>query len=98
MNFGHVLDRTHTAMGGRLLRKWLEFPLVRIADIVRRQDAVEELLQHGAIKAGNILNIRQMKQLLEDLFHTDKPFVCPHGRPIILRFTPEELAKLFKRT
>lgn len=46
----HVLDRTHTAMGGRLLRKWLEFPLVRIADIVRRQDAVEELLQHEIIR------------------------------------------------
>ena len=32
-------------MGGRLLRKWLEAPLVRIADITRRQDAVEELVQ-----------------------------------------------------
>lgn len=53
---------------------------------------------HGAIKAGDALNIRQMKQLLEDLFHTDKPYVCPHGRPIIVRFTPDELAKLFKRT
>ena len=40
-----VLDQTRTAMGGRLLRKWLEAPLVRIADITRRQDAVEELVQ-----------------------------------------------------
>lgn len=63
-----------------------------------RHRSLAYLSCHGAIKAGNILNIRQMKQLLEDLFHTDKPFVCPHGRPIILRFTPEELAKLFKRT
>lgn len=52
----------------------------------------------GAIKAGDTLNIRQMKQLLEDLFHTEKPYVCPHGRPVIVRFTPTELAHLFKRS
>lgn len=53
---------------------------------------------HGAIKAGDALNIREMKQLLEALFHTETPYVCPHGRPIIVRFTPHDLAKLFKRT
>ena len=53
---------------------------------------------HGAVKAGDSLNIRQMKQLLDDLFHTEKPYVCPHGRPTIIRFTPKELAHLFKRT
>ena len=39
-----VLDKTKTAMGGRLLRKWLEAPLIRIADITRRQDAVEDFV------------------------------------------------------
>ena len=63
-----------------------------------RHRSLAYLSCHGAIKAGDTLNIRQMKQLLEDLFHTDKPYVCPHGRPIIVRFTPDELAKLFKRT
>lgn len=63
-----------------------------------RHRSLAYLSCHGAIKAGDALNIRQMKQLLEDLFHTDKPYVCPHGRPIIVRFTPDELAKLFKRT
>lgn len=53
---------------------------------------------HGAVKAGDTLNIREMKELLEALFHTETPYVCPHGRPIIVRFTPGELAKLFKRT
>ena len=38
-----VLDKTHTAMGGRLLRSWIEKPLLDIAQIQRRQDAVEEL-------------------------------------------------------
>ncbi len=38
-----VLDRTRTSMGARLLRKWLELPLVNTHYITRRQEAVEEL-------------------------------------------------------
>lgn len=36
------IDRTKTAMGGRLLRRWLEQPLIQVTDILPRQDAVEE--------------------------------------------------------
>jgi DNA mismatch repair protein MutS len=39
-----LLDATVTAMGGRLLRRWLLFPLLDIAHIRRRQDAVERLV------------------------------------------------------
>lgn len=63
-----------------------------------RHSALAYLSCHGAVKAGDTLNIREMKELLEALFHTETPYVCPHGRPIIVRFTPGELAKLFKRT
>lgn len=52
----------------------------------------------GAIKAGHRLQMRQMRQLITDLFATEKPFVCPHGRPVIVRFTPQDLAQLFRRT
>jgi len=38
-----VLDKTHTAMGGRMLRSWLEKPLLDPAEITRRHAAVEEL-------------------------------------------------------
>ena len=38
-----VLDRTKTAMGGRLLRSWLERPLLNVAAIQRRLNAVEAL-------------------------------------------------------
>lgn len=51
----------------------------------------------GAIKRGDPLNIRQMKELINDLFKTSRPFVCPHGRPTIVRFTPGELGRLFHR-
>ena len=42
-----VLDRTHTAMGKRLIRMWLEQPLMQYAQIIRRHDAVEELVNDG---------------------------------------------------
>ncbi len=52
----------------------------------------------GAIKKGDSLNIRQMRELISELFATSRPFVCPHGRPTIVRFTPDELGRLFHRT
>ncbi len=38
-----VLDKTKTAMGARLLRKWIEMPLVNCNEIIKRQKAVAEL-------------------------------------------------------
>lgn len=42
-----VLDYTSTAMGGRLLRRWLERPLTDVNHIILRQNAVEELTEHA---------------------------------------------------
>ena len=42
-----VLDRTHTAMGKRLIRQWLEQPLMQYAAIERRLSAVDELVRDG---------------------------------------------------
>lgn len=52
----------------------------------------------SAIKAGETLNMRQIQALLNELYTTDLPYTCPHGRPTIVRFGPDELAKMFKRT
>jgi DNA mismatch repair protein MutS len=49
-----VIDETATAMGGRLLRRWLEEPLLDVEAIRRRQDAIEELaraeLERGELR------------------------------------------------
>lgn len=45
-----VLDKTKTAMGARLLRKWLEMPLVSCNEINRRQQAVKELYDNFIVK------------------------------------------------
>jgi DNA mismatch repair protein MutS len=45
-----LLDVTVSAMGGRLLRRWLLFPLVDVAQIRRRQDAVERLVLRQSVR------------------------------------------------
>ena len=45
-----VLDATGTAMGGRLLRRWITFPLAAVEPIRERLDAVEELVQGGDLR------------------------------------------------
>jgi len=45
-----VLDKTHTAMGGRMLRSWLEKPLLDAAEITRRHSAVEDLVDNVIIR------------------------------------------------
>lgn len=47
-----VLDKTRTAMGGRLLRQWLQQPLLDKGKINQRLEAVEELFQDGMLRAG----------------------------------------------
>ena len=50
-----VLDKTHTAMGGRMLRSWLEKPLLDPVEIGRRQGAVEELV-NDTITRGELID------------------------------------------
>ena len=45
-----VLDKTHTAMGGRMIRSWLEKPLLDINEINRRLGAVEELVDSTIVR------------------------------------------------
>ena len=45
-----VLDKTRTAMGGRMLRSWLEKPLLDPVEISRRQQSVEELVDSTIIR------------------------------------------------
>jgi DNA mismatch repair protein MutL len=52
---------------------------------------------HGAIKAGDPLTFEEMQELVSRLFATEHPYYCPHGRPIIVRLSLEELDKRFER-
>ncbi len=63
-----------------------------------RQDVLHMTACRAAIKAGEVLNMRQMRQLIIDLCNTTHPFTCPHGRPCMIAVTSDELYKMFKRT
>ncbi len=53
---------------------------------------------HGAVRAGEPLTIPEMQNLVDQLFATDTPLSCPHGRPTLIQYTLEELEKRFGRT
>lgn len=50
-----------------------------------------------AIKAGDPLTMPEMDDLIHRLIISENPFVCPHGRPIIISLTNWELDRKFKR-
>jgi DNA mismatch repair protein MutL len=52
---------------------------------------------HAAIKINMPLDETKMRWLVGELMKTDVPTVCPHGRPIILRYDLREIHKAFKR-
>ncbi len=52
----------------------------------------------AAIKAGDRLNEQEMRVLVDQLFATSMPYVCPHGRPIIIKIPLGEFDKRFGRT
>ncbi len=52
----------------------------------------------AAIKAGDSLSPAEMRSLLAQLFATTMPYVCPHGRPVVLKISLDELDHRFGRT
>ncbi len=63
-----------------------------------RHNCLQIAACRAAIKAGEPLNMRQMQALINELCNTNLPYTCPHGRPAMIRFSPHELDKMFKRT
>lgn len=60
-----VLDYTNTAMGARLLKRWLERPLTDVNRIVLRQDAIGELTAHST-------ELARLEQLLSRIFDFER--------------------------
>jgi DNA mismatch repair protein MutL len=82
--------------------------LTEILDGVERENAAIsiETLQakiaastacHAAIKVNMPLDLTKMEWLLAALAKTDCPMSCPHGRPVVLRYSVKEIEKAFHR-
>ncbi len=52
---------------------------------------------HAAIKINMPLEPHKMEWLLGELAKTDHPYSCPHGRPVVLRYSVKDIQKAFKR-
>ena len=52
---------------------------------------------HAAIKINMALDGTKMKWLLRELARTDCPMTCPHGRPVVLKYSMRDIQKAFKR-
>jgi DNA mismatch repair protein MutL len=52
---------------------------------------------HKAVRANLRMNILEMESLLKDLEKCENPLHCPHGRPICVALSKNDLEKLFKR-
>jgi len=55
-----VLDKTSTSMGGRLLRRWLNDPLIDVCEINKRLDAVKELKEDIILRGDIIENLKKV--------------------------------------
>ena len=52
---------------------------------------------HAAIKVNMPLQQNKMEWLLAELARTECPMTCPHGRPVVLRYSVKEIQRAFKR-
>ncbi|MEJ2428684.1 MAG: DNA mismatch repair protein MutS [Deltaproteobacteria bacterium] len=78
-----LLDRTVTSMGARLLRTWMQYPLIQVEAIEARQEAVSCFRHHEAIRA-------QVRQELERVYDLERL----NSRVAMGSATPRDLAAL----
>ncbi|MGB6430998.1 MAG: DNA mismatch repair endonuclease MutL [Candidatus Acidiferrales bacterium] len=82
--------------------------LLEILDGIEREDAgisIDSLQEkiaastacRAAIKINMALDQTKMEWLLDELARTEAPMSCPHGRPIVLRYSTREIERAFKR-
>ena len=84
--------------GGRVIQDILDEGMAESGGpALRRDRALISFSCKSAIKAGEPLREDEMRELVDQLFGTENPYTCPHGRPIVLRISMDELEKRFHR-
>lgn len=67
-------------------------------NLEKRDNLAKSFACRSAIKSGEPLQREEMINLIDSLFECTMPYVCPHGRPTVIRITTEELDKRFSRS
>ena len=79
-----------------LIEQYLDYQ--QSLKLEKRDNIAKSYACRNAIMAGDKLSQREMSLLIDQLFATSMPYVCPHGRPIIIKLSMSELDKMFGRT
>jgi len=74
-----------------------EFKQNRSSSLDIRDNVAKSYSCKMAIKKGEPLTLEAMNNLIDQLFATQSPYFCPHGRPVIINLSIEELDKRFGR-
>ena len=84
----------------RILREFIqEYSLnQREKKLEQRDNIAKSYSCKAAIKAGDKLSEKEMHLLIDQLFATSMPYVCPHGRPIMIKISLDEFDRRFGRT
>jgi DNA mismatch repair protein MutL len=64
---------------------------------IARSRIAASIACHAAIKVNTPLEHNKMEWLLKELAQTECPMSCPHGRPVVLRYSVQEIQRAFKR-
>ncbi|CAI3578335.1 MULTISPECIES: DNA mismatch repair endonuclease MutL [Clostridium] len=62
-----------------------------------KHNAIATKACKAAVKGNDKLEFNEMIKLVEELRYIDDPFHCPHGRPVIVKFTSKDIDKKFRR-
>lgn len=92
-----LLDRAEAERAVRELASDLEGldDGATVDDVLKRVAATTAC--HAAVKANDPLTQEKMSYILDELRRTEYSTVCPHGRPVVLRLTRQEIEKSFER-
>lgn len=95
-----VPDDIKSGSEEKLLREFIsEYITNQKEKVLEEKDNVAKSYScKAAIKAGDKLSEKEMRLLIDQLFATSMPYVCPHGRPIVIKISLEEFDRRFGRT
>lgn len=71
--------------------------LIDEGKVLSQSEIIQQIITYmacrGAVKAGNYLDKKEIKKLVEDLNKTSNPYRCPHGRPIVIHLSKDDIEK-----
>jgi DNA mismatch repair protein MutL len=79
-----------------LLEQYREYNELRHTSV--RDNLAASFGCRSAIRAGDALTFQEMRQLTDDLYAAEMPYVCPHGRPTVIEISLDEFDRRFGRT